>query len=94
MYLRLVRFTLNERGRTQAEAMADDLTAAIRQQPGCVSAAFFGGDEDGESGVAVLWDSQEHANAAAAVISPKLEAHLAGNVLGAPERRLFRVLAS
>ena len=74
--------------------MATDLTAAIKQQPGCISAAFFGGGDDGESGLCVLWDSQEHADAAATVISPRLEQHLAGNLIGQPERRLFRVLAS
>ena len=60
----------------------------------CQSAIFFGGGEDSESGLAVLWDSQEHADAAAAVISPQLEQHLLGNVSGPPERRLFPVLAS
>ena len=93
MYLRLVRFTLSAAGRATAQAMADDLTPAIKQQPGCQSAIFFAG-EDGEGGLAVLWDSQEHADAAAAVISPRLEQHLAGNVSGPPDRRLFPVLAS
>ena len=40
------------------------------------------------------WDSQEHAASAAAVISPRLEQHLAGNVTGPPDRRLFPVIAS
>ncbi|HSP54669.1 MAG TPA: hypothetical protein VLS25_03695 [Dehalococcoidia bacterium] len=74
--------------------MAADLIPAIKQQPGCMSAVFFGGGDDGESGICVLWDSQEHAAAAAAVISPKLEQHLAGNVMRQPDRRLFPVIAS
>ena len=45
-----------------------------------MSAIFYGGGTDGESGMCVLWESQEHADAAAEVISPRLEAHLAGNV--------------
>ena len=94
MYLRLVRFTLSEGSRSGAQAMAADLIPAIKQQPGCVSAMFFGGGEDGESGICVVWDSQEHADAAAAVIGPKLEQHLAGKVSGPPERRLFPVIAS
>lgn len=94
MYLRLVRFTLLEGSRSRAQAMADDLIPAIKQQPGCMSAMSFGGGADGENGICVLWDSQEHANAAAAVISPKLEQHLAGNVRGQPDRRLFAVIAS
>jgi quinol monooxygenase YgiN len=94
MYLRLVRFTLLEGSRSRAQATAADLIPAIKQQPGCMSAIFFGGGEDGESGICVLWDSQEHADAAAAVIGPKLEQHLAGNVSGQPDRRLFPVIAS
>lgn len=94
MFLRLVRFTLSEGARPRAQAMADDLIATIKQQPGCLSAVFYGGGTDGESGICVLWDSQEHADAAAEVVSPKLEAHLAGNVIAAPERRLFPVIAN
>jgi len=94
MYLRLVRFTLSEGSRSRAQAMADDLIPAIKEQPGCISAMFFGGEEDGESGICVVWDSREHADAAAAVISPRLEQHLAGNVTGPPDRRLFLVIAS
>jgi quinol monooxygenase YgiN len=94
MYLRLVRFTLSQEGRPKASAMATDLIPAIKQQPGCISATFFGGGDDGESGLCVLWDSQEHADAAAAVISPRLQQHLVGNVSGQPEMRLFPVIAS
>ena len=94
MCLRLVRFTLAEEGRSRAQAMADDLIPAIRAQPGCQSAVFYGGGEDGESGLAVLWDSQEHADAASAVIRPRLDGHLSGNVTGPPAIRLYRVLAS
>lgn len=94
MFLRLVRFTLSEGARPRARTMADDLIPAIKQQPGCLSAVFFGGGADGEGGLCVLWDSQEHADEADAVISPRLEAQLAGNVVTPPERRLFPVLAN
>lgn len=94
MFLRLVQFTFSEEGRAAAQAMADDLIPAIKGQPGCLQAAFFGGGPDGESGVCVFWDSQESANAAAAIISPRLEKHLQGKVAAAPVRRLLPVLAS
>ena len=45
-------------------------------------------------GLAVLWDTQEHADAASAVIRPKLDQHLSGNVSAPPDARLFPVLAS
>ena len=92
-YLRLVRFTLSEAGRSRAQSMADDLIPAIKAQAGCMSAAFFSGD-GGSSGLLVLWDSQEHADAAAAVIRPRLDEHLRGNVSAPPEAGLFPVLAS
>ena len=94
MYLRLVRFTLSQGSRSAAQSMADDLIPAVKAQPGCISAVFFGGGEDGESGLCVLWDSQQHADSAAAVIGPRLQQHLAGHVSGEPERRLFPVIAS
>ena len=93
MYLRLVRFTLSDAARSRAQAMADDLISNIKQQPGCQSAAFFSAD-DGASGLAVLWDTQEHADAASAVIRPKLDQHLSGNVSAPAEAQLFAVVAS
>ena len=93
-YIRLVRFTLSQSSLSQAPTMAQDLIPAIQQQPGCLSAVFFGGGDDGECGICVHWDSQEHADAAAAIISPQLQRHLRGNTTGQPEMRLFPVLVS
>jgi quinol monooxygenase YgiN len=94
MYLRLVRFTLSEGNRSGAQAIASDVIPAIKQQPGCASVTFFGGGDDGECGLCVLWDSQEHADAAAAIISPILQGHLADKVSGQPDIRLFPVIGS
>jgi hypothetical protein len=94
MYLRLVRFTLSEGSRSKAQGIANDLVPAIKQQEGCLSAVFFGGGEDGVNGICVLWDSQAHADAAAPLIRPKLDQHLAGNVNAQPDAGLFPVLAS
>jgi hypothetical protein len=54
----------------------------------------FGEDGDGQYGIFVLWDSQDHAETAAGIIGPKLAEHLSGNVQGQPEARLFEVLSS
>ena len=91
MFLRLVRFTLKDPGR--AQAIADDLIPRIKQQPGCGQAVFFG-EAGGASGICVVWDSQAHADAAAAVIRPLLDQHLSGNVAGPPDGGLYPVLAS
>lgn len=93
MYVRLVRFSFGPGKRAVAQALADDLVPAIREQPGCQSAVAFGDDQDGEYGLLVRWDSREHADAAAAVIGPRLQQHLTGNAQAPPDIRLFEVLA-
>ena len=70
------------------------MIAGIKEHAGLVSAVFFGGGDDGECGLSVVWDTEEHANAAASTMRPKLEALLAGNVAAPPDTRLFPILAS
>ena len=92
MSVRLVLFTLGPGKREIADALASDLGPQIRGLPGCDSATFFGDDSDSQYGIVVLWDSQENADAASAVIAPQLQGHLAGNVTEPPTRRLYRVI--
>ncbi len=94
MLLRLVRFTLDQATVSQAQSLADNLIPAIRQQPGCLSAAFFGGGSDGDCGLSVLWDNQAHADAAFALINPKFQALIAGKVIAPADIRNFPVLAN
>ena len=94
MFARLVRFSLAPGGDDAARALADDLTPLIAAQPGCQHVTVFGNDRDGEYGIFVLWDSQEHADAAARLVRPKLDEHLAGHVQSPPDTRLFHVLSS
>src|SRR5919201_586045 len=93
MYARLVRFSFGPGKRAEAQALADDLAPQIASQPGCESVTVFGDDTDGEYGIFVLWESEDHAETAAGVIRPKLNEHLAGNVQGPPEARLFEVFS-
>jgi len=90
-YARLVRFTCDVDD-APARALAADLAPLIRQQPGCETVVVFG-DAAGDGGLFVLWDSQEHADSAAAVIRPKLDQHLAGHLKAPPDARLFPVLS-
>ena len=91
-YARLVRFTCNPGDEAPAKMIAEDLAPQIRKQPGCDQVVVFG-DANGDGGLFVLWDSQEHADSAAAIISPKLQEHLAGHVTAPPDTRLFPVLS-
>jgi len=91
-FARLVYFNLGPGQRSAAEALAKELGPLIRSQRGCANATFFGDDADGQYGIFVLWDTQAHADEAAAIVAPRLERHLAGKVKSAPTRRLFEVM--
>jgi quinol monooxygenase YgiN len=93
MHARLVRFSFGPGKRAEAQAVADDLAPLIASQSGCESVTVFGDDSDGQYGIFVLWESKDHAEAAAQVVAPKLSEHLAGNVQGPPEARLFEVIS-
>ena len=92
MYVRLVRFSFGLGKHAAAEDLASDLVPAIRGQKGCDSVLFFGDATDGEYGLVVIWASKEDPDAAAAVIGPRLQQGLAGNVQGPPDIRLFEVI--
>ncbi len=92
MFARLVLFNLGTGMRETADELAKDLGPQIRGLNGCESVTFFGDDTDGQYGLFVLWESQEHADSAADVIGPQLMSHLAGKVSEEPSRRLYSVI--
>ncbi len=94
MYVRLVRFSFGPGKRSEAQALADDLGPRISALAGCSGVTVFGNESDGEYGLFVLWDSQASADAAAAVIGPRLSEHLEGNLIDGPDIRLFEVLSA
>jgi quinol monooxygenase YgiN len=94
VYARLVRFSFGPGNRARAQAIADEIAPQIEAHPGCAGVTIFGDDSDGEYGIFVLWDSEDNANAAASLIRPQLDDHLAGNVARPPEARLFEVIES
>ena len=94
MFARLVRFSFGPAKSGNVQALADELVPLISSQPGCQSVSVFGDASDGESGIFVLWDTEDHAEAASGVVRPKLNEHLAGNVQAPPDARLFQVIAT
>jgi hypothetical protein len=60
----------------------------------CHNVTAFGDHGEGEYGIYVLWDTEDHANPAAMVVRPQLNQHLAGNATTPPDARLFSVLRS
>ncbi|MCH8940696.1 MAG: antibiotic biosynthesis monooxygenase [Chloroflexi bacterium] len=94
MFVRLVRFGFGAGKHAAAEALAAELVPAISEQKGCNHVSFFGDADDGEYGLMVHWETKADAAAAAAVIQPRLQAGLAGNVKAPPDIRLFEVIES
>jgi hypothetical protein len=92
MHARLVRFSLGPGKREVAQALAHDLQPRITAMAGCQGVTVFGDAADGQYGIFVLWDSEANANAAAQVIRPKLDEHLAPHVQAPPEARLYEVI--
>ncbi len=92
MYARLVRFSLGPGNETKAQELAEEMAPLIAEQPGCEAVTVFGDHGEGDYGIYVLWDTQEHADIAAGVVRPRLNEHLAGNAKAPPETRLFEVL--
>ena len=92
MFARLVRFSFGPGKGAEAQALANDIVPLINSQPGCDGTTVFGNEADGECGIFVLWETQEHADAAAEVVRPQLDEHLAGKVQSPPDTRLFRVI--
>jgi hypothetical protein len=94
MYARLVSFDLQDGKESVAAELARDLVPSISQQPGCQAVTCFGDSQSGRYYLYVLWGSAEEAHAAAADMAPRLERHLAGNTVAAPERNLYPVISS
>lgn len=94
MYARLVRCSVAPGSEANMQSLADDLGPQIAAHTGCQAVTVFGDNTDGEYGIYVLWDTQEHADAAAAVMGPQLSEHLQGIATGPPSRRLFEVIWS
>lgn len=94
MLARLVRLHLEPGARAHVEALVADLRPARAERPGFVSATSFGDDSLGQWGVFVLWESQEAADASAAVMRPHLDAHLKGHLQAPPDTGLFAVLTA
>ncbi len=92
MYARLVRFSLAPGKHAAAQAIADDLAPQMASQPGNRGVTVFADDDEGEYGLFVLWESLEEAKAAAAAMSPKLNAHLEGSIQGPLDVHVFKVL--
>ena len=92
MYARLLRFRLKPDSWSAVEKIDEVVVPLIKAQPGFKGVTLFGDDAEGECGLFVLWDSENEANLAAAVVGPHLQAALMGAVEAPPDIRLMPVV--
>jgi len=91
MYAQLVMLTLGPGTRSTAEKIADQFAPALRAMQGFKTITFFGDETTGDYGSLTLWETKEDAEAAAAVMRPKLEQAVSGIAKAPPTRRFFEV---
>jgi hypothetical protein len=78
--VRLVRVSAAPGKAGAVEGLLQELVPLIRAREGNVGALAFVDREAGEYGLFVQWATEAHADAARAVIGPRLMAGLEGNV--------------
>ena len=91
MYVTLLTLTLGPGMRSAGEKLADQFAPALRAMKGFKTVTYFGDDTTGEYGSFTLWETKEDAEAAAAVMRPKLEQALSGIAKATQTRRFFEV---
>ncbi len=92
MYARLVIFKVGPGKRSTIEKLVDEFDPLYRAQKGFRQVFVIGDDETGEYGSFSVWESEEDAEAANAVIAPRLQQALTGLLQEPPNRWFFEVL--
>jgi heme-degrading monooxygenase HmoA len=92
MYARLVIFEVGAGKHSTIEALVDEFDALYRAQKGFRQVLILGDEASGEYGSFSVWESKEDAEAANAVIAPRLQQALSGLLQGPSERWGFEVL--
>jgi hypothetical protein len=92
MHARLVIFKLGPGQRSTIQALAREFDPLYRAQPGFKELYVIADDLSGQYGSFSVWESQEDADAANAVIAPRLQRALAGCLEEPPDRWLFEVV--
>jgi heme-degrading monooxygenase HmoA len=92
MYSRLVIFRFGPGKRSTIEELVDEFDPLYRAQKGFRHLFVIGDDATGEYGSFSVWETKEDAEAANAVIAPRLQQALTGLLEGPPDRWFFEVL--
>jgi heme-degrading monooxygenase HmoA len=92
MYARLVIFEVGPGKHSTIEDLVEEFDALYRSQKGFRHVFIIGDETSGEYGSFSVWESKEDAEAANAVIAPRLQEALRSLLQGPPERWGFEVL--
>jgi hypothetical protein len=92
MYSRLVIFEVGPGNQSTIEGLVDEFNALYRDQKEFRHVFVLGDEASGEYGSFSVWESKEDADAANAVIAPRLQQALSGLLQGPPDRWFFEVL--
>jgi Antibiotic biosynthesis monooxygenase len=92
MYARLVIFEVGPGKHSTIERLVDEFDALFRAQKGFRHLFILGDEASGEYGSFSVWKSKQDADAANAVIAPRLQQALSGLLQGPPDRWFFEVL--
>jgi heme-degrading monooxygenase HmoA len=92
MHARLVIFKLGPGQRSTIQALAREFDPLYRAQPGLNEHYVVADDPRGQYGSFSVWESQADADAANAVIAPRLQRALAGRLEDPPNRWFFEVV--
>ena len=91
MYASLSIIKLGPGMRSTAEKIADQSVPTLKAMKGFKGVTFLGDVTVGEYSSLSLWESKEDAEAAAAVMAPKVEQAVSGIAKEPPTRRFFEV---
>jgi heme-degrading monooxygenase HmoA len=92
MYARLVIFKVGPGNRSAIKKLVDEFDSLYRAQRGFRHVFIIEDAATGEYGSFSVWESKEDAEAANAVIAPRLQQALRGLLQGPPNRWVFEVL--
>ena len=92
MYARLVIFKVGPGNRSTIEKLVEEFDHLYQAQKGFKHVFIIGEDATGEYGSFSVWESEKDAEAANAVIAPRLQQALTGLLQGPPDRWFFEVL--
>jgi hypothetical protein len=91
MIVRLLLMDFGPGVRSAAEKVADQFAPIYKTMKGFKSSTFFANPETGECGALSLWESKEDAEAASAIIRPKLMEAATGILKGPPTVKTFEL---